>query len=182
MMSNNIYSALNQQAVILAVQAIQRNDLKLLTQFGLSSLDGELTQQLKNLNVDHLNSINDFRGSLLQLKFDPRQLRVCLNMTIEKNREDDQINRAIKAGIRQPTLEEIKGTTRREFTARRERMGLPEHSKGRIENLSEEDELLVLRSWAKLKQINDPLTRLLALYDETQISLDRAWIAIKQTS
>lgn len=182
MINNNIYSVLNQQAVILAVQAIQRDDFKLLTQFGLSGLDGELAQQLKDLNIDHLSSINDFRGSLLQLKFDPRQLRVCIKMALEKTREDDQVNKAIRAGIRQPTLEELKGTTRREFTARRERMGLQEHCKGRIENLNEEDELLVLRSWAKLKHINDPLTRLLALHDETQISLDRAWVAIKQAA
>jgi hypothetical protein len=182
MMSNNIYSTLNQQAVILAVQAIQHDDLNMLTQFGLSELDDELAQQLKHLNIDHLSAIIDFRGSLLQLKFDPRQLRVCINMALEKTREDDQINKAIRAGMRQPILEELKGTTRREFTARRERMGLPEHCKGRIENLSEADELLVLRSWATLKQFNDPLTRLLALYDETHISLDRAWIAIQQAA
>lgn len=179
-MNNIIYSAINQQAVILAVQAVQKDDYRLLTQFGLTGLDVELTQQLKNLNVDSLSSINDFRGSLLQLKFDARQLRVFIKMAQEKSREDDQINKAIRAGIRQPTLEELKGTSRREFTARRVRMGLPDQSKGRIENLSEEDELLVLRTWSKLSSIDDPLGRLLALFDETKISLDRAWITIRQ--
>lgn len=181
-MTNSIYSVLNQQAIILAVQAIQRDDIKLLNQFGLSELDGDLARQLKDLNVDHLTCINDFRGSLLSFQFDDRQLRIFVTMALEKTREDDQINKAIRAGIRQPLLEELKGITRREFSARRERMHLPDHNKGRIENLTEDDEIRVLRSWSALNNISDPLERLLILHEETQISLDRAWVAIKQTA
>jgi hypothetical protein len=180
MSMDNVFGFLNQQAIILAVQALQHDDEKLLGQLGLTELDDALAQQLKALNIDHLNCTNNFRGSLLQLKFDPRQLNLFMSMALEKTREDDQINKAIRAGLRQPMLEEIKGVTRREFASRRQRMSLPEHNKGRIENLSEEDELLVLRMWQNLKEVVDPLTRLLSLHQATGISLDRAWITIKQ--
>jgi hypothetical protein len=180
MSTDNVFGVLNQQAIILAVKALQHDDETLLDQFGLTELDSDLAHQLKDLSIDHLNCTNSFRGSLLELKFDPRQLKLFINMAFEKTREDDQVNRAIRAGLRQPMLEEIKGITRREFATRRQRMGLPEHSKGRIENLGEDDELLVLRTWSKLKEINDPLTKYLTLFDETNISLDRAWVTLKQ--
>lgn len=179
-MSTNVFGVLNQQAIILAVKALQHDDETLLNQFGLTELESDLACQLKELSIDHLNCTNSFRGSLLQLKFDPRQLKLFINMAIEKTREDDQINRAIRAGLRQPMLEEIKGVSRREFATRRQRMGLPEHTKGRIENLGEDDELLVLRAWARLNTIADPLTKYLALFDETNISLDRAWATLKE--
>lgn len=180
MSMDNVFGFLNQQAIILAVQALQHDDEKLLGQLGLTELDDSLAQKLKELNIDHLNCTNSFRGSLLQLKFDPRQLSIFMGMALEKTREDDQINKAIRAGLRQPMLEEIKGITRREFASRRQRMGLAVHSKGRIENLNEEDELLVLNTWQKLTAIADPLTRLLSLHQATNISLDRAWVTIKQ--
>lgn len=170
---------INQQAIMLAVSAIQRDDARTLEQMGLAEIDSELARQLKELQMDHLSCLVDFRGSLLHCQIDKRQLKMFVNMASEKTREDDQINKAIRAGIRQPVLEELKGVTRRDFTGRRERMEIPEHSKGRIENLNEDDEISVLRAWTKHQLIEDPLTRLLAVYDDTQISLDRAWIAIK---
>ncbi len=181
MRMDNVLGVLNQQAIILAVQAIQTDDAKLLSQFGLTELDEEMARQLKELNIEHLNCTHAFRGSLFQVRFDVRQLRNYLKMASEKTREDDQINKAIRAGMRQPMLEMMKGITRRDFAARRQRMGLPEHSKGRIEGLCEEDELAVLTAWAKLKNDQtDPLERLLTLYDKTGISLDRAWVVINQ--
>ncbi len=181
MRMDNVLGVLNQQAIILAVQAIQTDDAKLLSEFGLTELDEEMAQQLKALNIEHLNCTHAFRGSLFQVRFDVRQLKNYLKMASEKTREDDQINKAIRAGLRQPMLEMMKGITRRDFAARRQRMGLPEHSKGRIEGLCEEDELSVLTSWAKLKKdIADPLERLLTLYDQTGITLDRAWVVINQ--
>ena len=58
-------------------------------------------------------------------------------------------------------------------------MGLPEHSKGRIENLSEEDEIKVLRTWKSLESITDPLERWLKLHEITGIQLDRAWLVVR---
>jgi hypothetical protein len=178
--TDNVFGVLNQQAIILAVQALQQDDAKLLTQLGLTDLDDDVASRLKNLTIEHLNSASNFRGSLFQVLFNGRQLNLFLNMAHGKTREDHQINKAIRAGLRQPMLEELKGTPRREYASRRVLMGLQEHSKGRIESLSEEDELLVLTTWQQLNTIEDPLARLLSLHQATGISLDRAWVAIKQ--
>jgi len=180
MAMDNAFGALNQQALILAVLALQHDDAKLLTQLGLTDIDEMLAGQLRDLTIEHLNSAKSFRGSLFQLKFETRQLNLFLNMALGKTRETHQINDAIKAGLRQPMLEEIKGVSRREYASRRSLMGLPENHRGRIETLSEEDELLVLSTWQKLNDIEDPLTRWLSLHEITGISLDRAWITIQQ--
>ena len=178
--ADNVFGVMNQQAIILAVQALQQDDIKLLTQLGLTNIDDDVASRLKNLTIEHLNSASKFRGSLFQVLFNSRQLDLFLNMAHGKTLEDHQINKAIQAGLRQPMLEELKGTPRREYTSRRIIMGLQEHNKGRIESLSEEDELLVLNTWQKLKNIEDPLTRLLSLHQATGVSLDRAWVTIKQ--
>ncbi len=171
---------LNQQALIIAAQALQQDDTRLLAQLGLLNIDEPLASKLKKLSVDQLSAINGFKGSLTQVCIDKDALKLCLGFVENKTREDDLINRAILAGLRHPMLEKLKGISRREYNARRERLNLPEHQKGRIEVLNEEDELNVLRTWDELEEFNDPLERYLALHEKTGISLDRAWICIRE--
>lgn len=170
---------LNQQALLLAVEALRNNDQHLLNQLGLEHADEALAKQLRDLNASNFTCVQDFRGTLVQVKFDTRQLKLFVDLASTKTSEDDQINDGIRAGLRQPMLEELKGITRREYTARRMRMGLPEHSKGRIENLSEDDEIKVLRTWKTLESLDDPLERWLKLHEITGIQLDRAWLVIR---
>lgn len=170
---------LNQQALLLAVEALRNNDQRLLNQLGLEHADEALAKQLRDLNASNFTCVQDFRGTLVQVKFDTRQLKLFVDLASTKTSEDDQINDGIRAGLRQPMLEELKGITRREYTSRRMRMGLPEHSKGRIENLSEDDEIKVLRTWKTLESIDDPLKRWLKLHEITGIQLDRAWLVIR---
>lgn len=180
MNKNDQIQSLNQQALVLAVEAIRNEDAALLAQLGLSDIDEPLFEKLKYINISTLTCTRDFRGQLVKVKFDPRQLDLFLSMALSKTEEDEQISKAIRAGLRQPMLEELKGVSRREYTNRRLRMGLPDHSKGRIENLDEEDELVVLQAWKRLENIDSLFDRYLALFDETQISLDRAWLVIKE--
>lgn len=170
---------LNQQALLLAVEALRNNDQRLINQLGLDGADESLARKLRDLNASNFTIVQDFRGTLLQVKFDTRQLQLFVDLASTKTNEDDQVNQAIRAGLRQPMLEELKGTTRREYTTRRTLMGLPEHSKGRIENLSEEDEIKVLRTWKSLESIADPLERWLKLHEITGIQLDRAWLVVR---
>lgn len=175
-------AAINQQALILTIRALRAEDTRVLNELGLIDLDNQLVQQLKGLAVDHLANMPHFRGSLCQVKIDHKALRMCLGFVKNKTDEEDLVSRAIRGGMRQPMLEKLKGVGRREYNTRRERMGLPEHTKGRIESLSEENEILVLRTWETLKHIPDLLERLVVLHEETGIPLDQAFAAIRQFS
>ncbi len=178
MQSQYYLSLINQQALLAAAEALRTQDTKMLELLGVDQLDDCTANQLKMITTDRLATLNTFKGILCQLKLDPTGLRLFLGFADGKVTEDELVNQAIRAGMRQPMLEQLKGITRREYAARRARMGLPEHSRGRIEALSEADELLVLRTWGKLKACPDPLQRYLALYEETKIALDQAYTTI----
>ncbi|WP_191968664.1 STY4526/YPO1902 family pathogenicity island replication protein [Cellvibrio sp. KY-GH-1] len=179
-MQNYYITSLNHQALLAVAEALRNGDSQLLNQLGLGAIDQSVASQLKALSADRIACLPNFKGSLFQLRIDPHTLRLYLGFADSKVTEDDLVNRAIRAGLRQPMLEELKGISRRDFAARRSRMSLPEHSRGRIEVLSEEEELTVLRAWEKLRDIEDPLERLIALHQETDIALDQAYITIKQ--
>ena len=48
-----------------------------------------------------------------------------------------------------------------------------------MQNLSEDDEIKVLRTWKTLESLDDPLERWLKLHEITGIQLDRAWLVIR---
>lgn len=180
MSANHHLIFINQQILLAAADALRSQDAHLLSQLGLSKIDQATADQLRQVSVDRLACLNDFRGSLLDVRLNTQNLRMFLGFANGKVSEDDQINAAIRAGLRQPMLEEIKGIGRREFAHRREQMGLPEYTRGRIEVLNEEDELSVLKAWKQLETIHDLLDRYLQLHQLTGISLDQAYITIKQ--
>lgn len=179
-MQNPYITWINQQAILAAAEALRNDDIQLLNQLGLSGIDQSLAMQLKALSADRLACLPRFKGCLFQMRLDESSLKHYLTFADIKVGEDELINRAIKAGIRQPMLEELKGISRRDYAERRARMGLPEQNRGRIENLNEEDEVRVYVVWEKLKHVDDPLLRLLMLHEETAISLDQAYTSIKQ--
>lgn len=179
-MQSQYINWINQQVLLAAADALRNQDAHLLNQLGLSNIDEATATQLKAVTADRLSCLSNFKGTLFQMRLDTNGLKLFLGFANDKVEEDDLISRAIRAGLRQPMLEELKGVTRREFSARRERMGMPDHSRGRIEVLNEEDELLVLRTWDTLKHHTDPLERFMALHEATGISLDQAYITLKQ--
>jgi hypothetical protein len=180
MNNNHHLTFINQQFLLAAADALRSQDAFLIDQLGLSSIDESTANQLRHVSVDRLACLNNFRGALLDVRLNTQNLRMFLGFANDKVCEDDQVNNAIRAGIRQPMLEELKGIGRREFSARRERMGLPEHTRGRIEVLNEADELLILRTWNKLDEFDDLLERYLELHRLTGISLDQAYTTVKQ--
>ncbi|WP_331351199.1 STY4526/YPO1902 family pathogenicity island replication protein [Cellvibrio sp. UBA7671] len=180
MMQNHYLALINQQILLAAADALRTQDAHLINQLGLGSIDETTANQLKQVSADRLACLSNFRGTLLDVRLNAQNLRIFLGFANDKVGEDDLINKAIRAGMRQTMLEELKGIGRREFSSRRERMGLPEHTRGRIEVLGESDELKVLKVWGKLTHISDPLERYLALHSETGIGLDQAYITIKQ--
>lgn len=179
-MQSHYLTLINQHYLLAAANALRTQDVLLIEQLGLSSIDELTAEQLRSVSVDKLSCLGNFRGMFLDVRLNPNMLRMFLGFASDKVGEDDLIARAIRAGMRQPMLEELKGIGRREFTARRERMGLPDHARGRIENLSEDQELTVLRTWSTLSHLSDPLERYLELHRLTGIRLDQAFTTIKQ--
>lgn len=180
MYSQHYLHWINTQVILAAADALRQEDMHLLKQLGLERLDEDVATRLKEVSADKLSCLSNFKGSLFQMKVDTKALRHFLDLANERVSEDELVNRAIKAGLRQPMLEELKGTSRREFASRRSRMQLPDHTRGRIEALNEEDELSVLRTWRQLDFMEDYLERLVALHEKTGISLDQAYSTIKE--
>lgn len=179
-MHNHYMTLINQQYLLAAADALRNQDAFLIAQLGLANIDQITAEKLKSVSIDRLSCLTNFRGTLLDVHVNVHNLAMFLGFANGKIVEDDLITQAIRAGMRQPMLEELKGIGRREFTARRSRMGLPDHTRGRIEMLNEEQELLVLKTWNQLAGITDPLERYLALHSATGIELDQAYTTIKQ--
>jgi hypothetical protein len=179
MQSNNYISWINQAAILAMANALRNNDIDQITQLGLENLDKPTADKIKQLTVDHLDCINAFKGSLLKMLIDPRQVSLFLDFAKNKTNEADLIDRAIMAGLRQPALEELKAISRREYALRRDKLGMEEARAGRPETLSEADEIAVVKEWLQLHSVHDPLERLLVVYERTGIPLDRAYLSIK---
>lgn len=177
-MTTSVLSGLNQQAILLAIHALQQDDVTVIAQLGLSGLADDAIKKLKSLTAQEILVVSDFRGQLAEIRIIPRMLENFLSLANSKTHDDQLIDEAILAGMRQPVLQTLKGVTRREFTTRRTRLNLPENPRGRIENLGEDDEMRVLRAWQKHANINDPLERYVQLYRDTQIPLDQAYLSI----
>lgn len=177
------YSNINRAAIILAVEAFRSNDELILSQLGLNNLDSSTIDSLRNMSINHLACTQDFRGLLVNMNFDSRQVGLFISLASRRTQEDEQIDKLIRYGMRQGMLEHLKGVTRREFDSRRTRLQLPANARGRIETLCESDELLVLRSWQSLSlKIDDLLQRYIALHEDTLVSLDRACLTIQQVA
>jgi hypothetical protein len=179
-MNTTVLHGLNQQALLLAISALKNDDITVITQLGLADLNTEAIRKLKALTAQEILVTYEFRGQLAEIRIIPRMLENFLSMANSKTHEDALIDEAILAGMRQPILQELKGITRREFAARRDRMSLPDNRRGRIENLSEEDELRAIKSWQQQDAIGDPLERYVSVYRDTQIPLDQAYLSINQ--
>ena len=179
---HNVFSSINQQALIVAAEALRSDDVSTLSELGLDDLTEALAMKLKQLTLQEITCTGEFRAPIARVSIDRRNIELFINYAAGKTAEDALVSKAIKGGIRQSQLETLKGTSRREYDERRKRLGLQEHTKGRIEQLNEEDEFLVIREWEKLKDILDPLSKLVELHERTQIRIDSAWVALNQHS
>lgn len=171
-------SDINRHALLAIVEALRNDDVRVLEQFGLSGIDEELADSIRNLSLAELSCLSDFRVQIAQITFDLRSLALFLKFAAGKSYEDYLISKAIRLGIRQHQLEQLKGTTRREFDERRRRIGIAEHSRGRIVHLNEKDEQILFRAWDKHKSITDTLDRYVTVSEETGIPIDRAWATL----
>lgn len=180
---NHAIGKLNKAALELAILAIQEDSPDTITMLGLNDMDDESLTTLSMLNVHQLSFAEDFRGQLVDVRLSPRGLNLYLDMAIRKQRDRDIENQAIRAGMRQFMMQRLTGMSRREYESRLKLLGLPGHDRGRIELLTDEEEALVFSEWKKLCPEPDSkyeLEQFCKLFDETGISLDRAYQSVEQ--
>jgi hypothetical protein len=150
---------------------------------GLNDMDDTSLTTLSMLNVHQLSFAEDFRGQLVDARLSPRGLSLYLDMAIRKQRDRDIENQAIRAGMRQFMMQRLTGMSRREYESRLKLLGLPRHDRGRIELLTDDEEALVFSEWKKMcPEPNSTygLEHFCKLFDETGISLDRAYQSVEQ--
>jgi len=181
--ASSTYKEVNKNVIMLAALALTGDDETLIEELGLDQLDDSIIRRLINLTIEQLNYVADFRGTLVDIRFNPRQLSLYLEMAARKQAENDLVNRAIQSGMRQFMLEKYTGLSRREYSIRRKQLNLPGHEKGRIEMLNEVEEVKVIREWSSLCETEEnELERYCQLYERTGISLDRVFQVIEQQS
>lgn len=180
---NHAIGKLNKAALELAITAIQEDSPDTITMLGLNEMDDKTLSTLSLLNVHQLSFAEDFRGQLVDARLNTRGLNLYLDMAIRKQRERDLENQAIRAGMRQFMMQRLTGMSRREYESRLKLLGLPGHDRGRIELLTDEEEAQVFSAWKRLSsdsaEVYD-LEKFCQLFDDTGISLDRAYQSVEQ--
>ena len=175
-MLNQLYrTQLGQLVLLAAADAFRNMDQRLIEELGLGGLDNETVAKIKSITTDKIAYLPVFKGSLGHLKIDPNGLRLFLGLADIKVTEDELINAAIRGGMRLYMLETLKGISRRDYEARMKRMNMPEFPRGRLGALTEEQELLVVRTWQKLEHIRDPLLRYVTLHEQTGVCLAQSF-------
>jgi len=180
---NHAIGKLNKAALELAILAIQEDSPDTITMLGLNDMDNTSLTTLSMLNVHQLSFSEDFRGQLVDVRLRTRGLSLYLDMAIRKQRDRDIENQAIRAGMRQFMMQRLTGMSRREYESRLKLLGLPAHDRGRIELLTDDEEALVFSEWKKLcPEPNSKygLEQFCKLFDETGVSLDRAYQSVEQ--
>lgn len=176
--TKQLYS-LNREAVCIAASAAQRSDFHLLQRLGI---DEQCIPLLKTIGIHELDRLRDFKASVVDVRFNSSTLSSLLSHLKRETAQEAQVDRAISLGLRQPMLRLLTGISRREFEQRRSMLKLPAGEPGRIESLSEQDELLVLQRWRVLKSDDamDDIERLCEIAEETGLSADRIWNSVME--
>jgi len=169
-------TALNFHAIRLMVHAVRCHDEQMIQNFGL---DLELMEKICKLRIEELENLADFRGLIAQIRFDSRAMRLLLRHVHHHMETENTLNRAIRLKARHPMLHALTGLSRREFIHRCQTMKVPTPHRGRIELLNEHEETLIRKTWPKYSDNNDLLASLCDLAEETGISLDRIWLALR---
>ena len=172
---------LNREAIMTAVKAAKAGDAALLSQMGL--MDGRTITDLKALSLESLMMGDNFPGAIVDLRFNEHSLNLYIKHVTREGCREQLINEAISLGIRQQMLEQLTGIGRREFEQRRQILGAPKLSRGRVEHLSRAREEAVFDAWQALDEHDDnddALFKCVAISKRLGIRLDQVWSSIAQ--
>ncbi len=136
------------------------------------SVDIELVWQLRHQSSESLGIEN--RRPLAMI--DNEVLRQIVQLMCERCRDERQIDESLRLGARHAMLEAFTGMSREQFRERLKALGMLPKPRGRIELLSEKEEVDVQRCWHKLRGYQRrELGKLCAVSACTGLTLDRIW-------
>ena len=171
-------ASLNREALYTAATAAQTSNFALLKKMGVEETCYDL---LRSVTLRALDRMTDFPAPLVDVSFNGKALSYFLNHQELEHSEETDTDRAIRLGIRQPMLNALTGISRRDYDQRKQALGLPPQERGRIESLTESEELDALRQWEQLKNSNlSELRKLCSLSESTGIGIDRLWNTIME--
>lgn len=170
---------LNREAVYMLAAAAQRSDYQLLDRLGVDEACASLLQMV---GIQELDRLQDLPTSVVDLRFNASALRRSLAYLQRETAQERLIDRGIQLGLRQPMLRQLTGMSRREYDQRRQALRLPAKEPGRVESLSERDEIAVLELWERLASDDQIslLERLCIVSERTRLSADRVWNAVME--
>ena len=170
---------LNREAVCMLAAAAQRSDYRFLECLGI---EDECIPLLRTVGIHELDRLHDIPALVVEVKFNVDALTRTLRYLKRESVQEELIDRAIKLGLRQPMLRALTGISRREYDARRAALKLDPKEPGRIESLSERDEIRVLELWERLSEDSElsDLERLCLVAEQTSLSADRVWNAVME--
>ena len=171
---------LSREAILTAVKAAKAGDAELLSLMGLD--DGETIANLRALSLESLMMGESFPGAIVDLRFNEDSLNLYIKHVTREGSREQLINEAIRLGIRQQMLEQLTGIGRREFEQRRQVLGAPRLSRGRVKHLSSAREEAVFDAWQALDEHDDVLFKCVAISKRLGIRLDQVWGSIAPLS
>lgn len=170
---------LNRSVLLTIVDAAQNGQQQILEQMGI---DGETASQLRKLPLDSLNRGRSFRATIMDIKIHPKKFQLYLRHIATESDFEATIDHAVKLGFRQTMLYKLCGLSRRDYDIRRKAQGLPSHATGRIESLSEDEEIRVIEMWGQhsVKYAGDSiLKRLVRIAESTGYRAEAIWNALE---
>ncbi len=171
-------ATLNREALYTAATAAQTSNYALLKKMGV---DEACYDMLRSITLRALDRMRDFPAPLVDVSFNSKALSNFLNHQVKEHTEESDTDRSIRLGIRQPMLAKLTGISRRDYDQRKQALGLPPQERGRIESLTEAEELDALRQWEQMKESRiGELCKLCTLSESTGIGIDRLWNAIME--
>lgn len=170
---------LNREAVYMLAAAAQRSDYQFLDALGVDEACASLLQMV---GIQELDRLQDLPTSVVDLRFNSTTLRRSLVYLQRETAQERLIDRGIRLGLRQPMLRALTGMSRREYDQRRQALRMPAKEPGRVESLSESDEIKVLELWERLSRDEELslLERLCIVSERTHLSADRIWNAVME--
>ena len=166
---------MNRRAIITAIRLAKDSEIEPLLNAGLTH---EIIERLKSLSLEEFEIVISYRQQLISVNFLVDAINILLGHVHNKMVTDSNIDKAIKLGARQPMLRKITGISRQEFIERCTSLNISRPRKGRISKLTVQEENRVFDAYYKYKD-EKTLDQYCKISEETGLSIDRIWIALR---
>lgn len=136
---------------------------------------------IQNLSAPEIRKlVKGFGSQFVDISINPHALRMFNEHVLQEADHERVIDRAMRAGARFSMMNALTGMTRHDYERRRELLEIQSPGRGRMENLTEDDEQLVWRAWRACADEPNLLMRCCLVADETASRVDQVWLAVRQ--